>query len=162
RRAADQARDRRTHSGRAVGLRDQGRARRELRGRDPGRAAKERFRAPRVVAADRGNRARGCRDRGRRVALEQTRRAGAHVRSFAERTREPRSRARTAPRRRARAFRRLMWDRIPVAFAAGLVSVVTPCVLPLVPGYLSAISAVEANRLGEPRVARRVVAASLP
>jgi cytochrome c-type biogenesis protein len=42
------------------------------------------------------------------------------------------------------------------------VSVVTPCVLPLVPGYLSAISAVEANRLGEPRVARRVVVASLP
>jgi len=55
-----------------------------------------------------------------------------------------------------------MWDRIPVAFAAGLVSVITPCVLPLVPGYLSAISAVEANRLGEPRVARRVVVASLP
>jgi cytochrome c-type biogenesis protein len=55
-----------------------------------------------------------------------------------------------------------MWDRIPVAFAAGLVSVITPCVLPLVPGYLSAISAVEANRLGEPRVARRVVIASLP
>ena len=55
-----------------------------------------------------------------------------------------------------------MWDRIPVAFAAGLVSVVTPCVLPLVPGYLSAISAVEANRLGEPRFPRRVVVASLP
>jgi cytochrome c-type biogenesis protein len=55
-----------------------------------------------------------------------------------------------------------MWDRIPVAFAAGLVSVITPCVLPLVPGYLSAISAVEANRLGEPRVARRVVVTSLP
>jgi len=55
-----------------------------------------------------------------------------------------------------------MWGRIPVAFAAGLLSVVTPCVLPLVPGYLSAISAVEANRLGEPRAARRVVLASLP
>ena len=55
-----------------------------------------------------------------------------------------------------------MWDRIPVAFAAGLVSVVTPCVLPLVPGYLSAISSVEASRLGEPRMARRVVVASLP
>src|SRR5437867_12777403 len=55
-----------------------------------------------------------------------------------------------------------MWDRIPVAFAAGLLSVVTPCVLPLVPGYLSAISAVEANRLGEPRAARRLVIASMP
>ena len=48
------------------------------------------------------------------------------------------------------------------AFVAGLISVVTPCVLPLVPGYLSAISAVEANRLGEPGIARRVVVASLP
>lgn len=52
--------------------------------------------------------------------------------------------------------------KIPVAFAAGLLSVITPCVLPLVPGYLSAISAVEANRLAEPRAARRVVMASLP
>jgi cytochrome c-type biogenesis protein len=55
-----------------------------------------------------------------------------------------------------------MFAKIPVAFAAGLISVVTPCVLPLVPGYLSAISAVDANRLGERRVARRVVVASLP
>ncbi len=39
---------------------------------------------------------------------------------------------------------------------------VTPCVLPLVPGYLSAISAVEAGRLGERGVGRRVVIASLP
>jgi cytochrome c-type biogenesis protein len=53
-------------------------------------------------------------------------------------------------------------ERLPVAFLAGLASVVTPCVLPLVPGYLSAISAVEANRLGERGVARRVVVASLP
>jgi cytochrome c-type biogenesis protein len=55
-----------------------------------------------------------------------------------------------------------MITKIPVAFAAGLISVITPCVLPLVPGYLSAISAIEASRLGEPRVARRVVVASLP
>lgn len=55
-----------------------------------------------------------------------------------------------------------MIERIPVAFLAGLASVLTPCVLPLVPGYLSAISAVEANRLGERGVARRVVIASLP
>jgi cytochrome c-type biogenesis protein len=53
-------------------------------------------------------------------------------------------------------------ERIPVAFLAGLASIVTPCVLPLVPGYLSAISAVEANRLGERGVARRVAVASLP
>jgi cytochrome c-type biogenesis protein len=49
-----------------------------------------------------------------------------------------------------------------VAFLAGLVSVITPCVLPLVPGYLSAVSAVEANRLGEPGAARRVALSSLP
>jgi cytochrome c-type biogenesis protein len=51
---------------------------------------------------------------------------------------------------------------IPVAFAAGVLSIITPCVLPLVPGYLSAVSAVEANRLGEPGVGRRVAAASIP
>lgn len=55
-----------------------------------------------------------------------------------------------------------MLERIPVAFLAGLVSVISPCVLPLVPGYLSAISAVEADRLGEPGVARRVAVSSLP
>jgi cytochrome c-type biogenesis protein len=53
-------------------------------------------------------------------------------------------------------------SRLPIAFLAGLVSVLTPCVLPLVPGYLSAVSSVEANRLGERGVARRVVVSSLP
>jgi cytochrome c-type biogenesis protein len=51
---------------------------------------------------------------------------------------------------------------IPIAFAAGLVSFLAPCVLPLVPGYLSAVSAVQADRLGEPGVAWRVVRGSLP
>jgi cytochrome c-type biogenesis protein len=51
---------------------------------------------------------------------------------------------------------------IPVAFLAGLLSFLAPCVLPLVPGYLSAVSAVEAGRLGERGAARRVVVASLP
>lgn len=55
-----------------------------------------------------------------------------------------------------------MWSEIPVALVAGLVSFFAPCVLPLVPGYLSAVSAVEATRLGEPGIARRVVAGSLP
>jgi cytochrome c-type biogenesis protein len=49
-----------------------------------------------------------------------------------------------------------------VAFGAGFVSFLAPCVLPLVPGYLSAVSSVEADRLGEPGAARRVVLASLP
>jgi cytochrome c-type biogenesis protein len=55
-----------------------------------------------------------------------------------------------------------MGERIPIAFAAGVLSVLTPCVLPLVPGYLSAISAVEAGRLAQRGSVRRVVLASLP
>jgi cytochrome c-type biogenesis protein len=47
--------------------------------------------------------------------------------------------------------------KIPLAFAAGLLSFVTPCVLPLVPGYLSAVSGTSVGVGG-----RRVVAASLP
>ena len=31
---------------------------------------------------------------------------------------------------------------IPVAFAAGLISFLSPCVLPLVPGYISAVAGV--------------------
>jgi cytochrome c-type biogenesis protein len=52
--------------------------------------------------------------------------------------------------------------RLLVAFGAGFASVITPCVLPLVPGYLSTLSSVEADRLGQPGVARRVTVASLP
>src|SRR5918911_5304128 len=55
-----------------------------------------------------------------------------------------------------------MVEKIPIAFVAGLLSVVTPCVLPLVPGYLSAVSAIEVDRLGERGAGRRVVVASLP
>jgi cytochrome c-type biogenesis protein len=51
---------------------------------------------------------------------------------------------------------------VPVALLAGFLSFLAPCVLPLVPGYLSAVSAVEADRLGERGTARRVVAASIP
>ena len=50
-----------------------------------------------------------------------------------------------------------METKIPLAFAAGLLSFVTPCVLPLVPGYLSAVSGVQVGVGG-----RRVVASSLP
>lgn len=55
-----------------------------------------------------------------------------------------------------------MGARLPIAFVAGFVSVITPCVLPLVPGYLSALSSVEAGRLGERGSTRRVVVASVP
>jgi cytochrome c-type biogenesis protein len=47
-------------------------------------------------------------------------------------------------------------------FLLGFASIAFPCVLPLVPGYLSAVSAVEANRLGDPGVGRRVAVASIP
>jgi cytochrome c-type biogenesis protein len=50
-----------------------------------------------------------------------------------------------------------MEAKLPLAFAAGLLSFVTPCVLPLVPGYLSAVSGVQVGVGG-----RRVVVASIP
>jgi cytochrome c-type biogenesis protein len=53
-------------------------------------------------------------------------------------------------------------ERIPIAFLAGFLSFLAPCVLPLVPGYLSAVSAVGAGDLGRSGVSRRVVLASLP
>ena len=56
----------------------------------------------------------------------------------------------------------MRWTSVPVAFVAGLVSFLAPCVLPLVPGYLSAVSAVDGDRLGEPGTARRVVTSSVP
>ena len=55
-----------------------------------------------------------------------------------------------------------MIAQVPIAFLAGLLSIVTPCVLPLVPGYLSAVSAIEADRLGQPGVTRRVALSSVP
>lgn len=51
---------------------------------------------------------------------------------------------------------------VVVAFGAGFLSFLAPCVLPLVPGYLSAVSSVEAERLGEPGAAGRVLLSSLP
>ena len=55
-----------------------------------------------------------------------------------------------------------MVARLPIAFLAGFASVITPCVLPLVPGYLSALSSVETGRLGERGSTRRVLVASAP
>jgi len=46
---------------------------------------------------------------------------------------------------------------VPVAFLAGLVSFVSPCVLPLVPGYLSAVSGVSVADLDETRWTRVLV-----
>jgi cytochrome c-type biogenesis protein len=55
-----------------------------------------------------------------------------------------------------------MGARLPIAFLAGFVSVVTPCVLPLVPGYLSALSSIEPSRLGDRGSTRRVLVSSMP
>ena len=46
---------------------------------------------------------------------------------------------------------------IPVAFGAGLVSFLSPCVLPLVPGYISAVAGVGPNEIRP----RRVIGPSL-
>ena len=50
-----------------------------------------------------------------------------------------------------------MEAKIALAFMAGLVSFATPCVLPLVPGYLSAVSGTQPGASG-----RRVAVASIP
>jgi cytochrome c-type biogenesis protein len=55
-----------------------------------------------------------------------------------------------------------MAEKLPIAFLAGLVSVITPCVLPLVPGYLAAISGVEITQLGTRGSTRRVLVSSMP
>ena len=49
-----------------------------------------------------------------------------------------------------------------IAFAAGLGSVATPCVLPLVPAYLSTVAAVDPAALGRRGVAGRVLRGSVP
>ena len=66
----------------------------------------------------------------------------------------PRSRcspgARRAGRRRPRATTTAderVGGEVALAFAAGLLSFATPCVLPLVPGYLSVVSGIEADAL---------------
>jgi cytochrome c-type biogenesis protein len=50
---------------------------------------------------------------------------------------------------------------IPIALAAGLVSFLSPCVLPLVPGYLSTVIGVTPTDLKEGVGARRVLVPSL-
>jgi len=49
---------------------------------------------------------------------------------------------------------------IALAFAAGLVSFVSPCCLPLVPGYLATVSGVRPGDFGARRFDRRVLARS--
>jgi cytochrome c-type biogenesis protein len=51
---------------------------------------------------------------------------------------------------------------LALSFAAGFASVISPCVLPLVPGYLSTVTSIEARRLGDRGLTRRVIVGSLP
>ena len=55
-----------------------------------------------------------------------------------------------------------MLVRLAVSFLAGFASVLSPCVLPLVPGYISHVTAIEARRLAERGLAKRVLVGSLP
>ena len=53
---------------------------------------------------------------------------------------------------------------LPLVFAAGVVSFMSPCVLPLVPGYLATVSGVSFEQVATPRkpgMSRQVFAASL-
>jgi cytochrome c-type biogenesis protein len=52
--------------------------------------------------------------------------------------------------------------RIPIAFLAGFASFVAPCVLPLVPGYLSTVTSLNTQELRTRGAARRVLVSSLP
>lgn len=55
-----------------------------------------------------------------------------------------------------------MVSRIPIAFLAGFASFVAPCVLPLVPGYLSFVSSRESRDLGTRDSAKQVLLGSIP
>src|SRR5688572_22691156 len=53
---------------------------------------------------------------------------------------------------------------IPFAFGAGIVSFLSPCVLPLVPGYLSIVSGLSLDQLkdtADPKLLRTVVRNSI-
>src|SRR3712207_4704373 len=62
--------------------------------------------------------------------------------------------------RSSRTSRRVADPTVPIAFVAGLVSFLSPCVLPLVPGYLSYMSGLGAADGSERRGARTAIVAS--
>ena len=51
---------------------------------------------------------------------------------------------------------------VPLALAAGLVSFLSPCVLPLVPGYLSYVTGMSGAPVGAPQVRIAVLPATRP
>jgi cytochrome c-type biogenesis protein len=44
-----------------------------------------------------------------------------------------------------------LWGAVPIAFAAGILAFLSPCVLPLAPGYLSYITGLTGQELADPR-----------
>ena len=121
---------------------------------------KQRLRADRVAAAARRARARRRRRGPARLALEPRARRRGRAAAEADEPLDP-ALERRLDDELAR-FEPVSGTAVLVAFGAGFVSFLAPCVLPLVPGYLSAVSSVEAERLGEPGSSRRVVRASIP
>ena len=138
---------------------DQGRARRRVRPQ----GARD---APRARGFDAGGLARARRAAllallagWRRLARALARDAGARRRARAGDADLDRGR-RAPPRRRARGLRpreRGVDTTVVAAFAVGFVSFISPCVLPLVPGYLSAVSGVSLTETPARRAALRRV-----
>ncbi len=52
-----------------------------------------------------------------------------------------------------------IWAAVPIAFAAGTVAFLSPCVLPLAPGYVSYITGLTGSELADPRGRRTQVLA---
>jgi cytochrome c-type biogenesis protein len=44
-----------------------------------------------------------------------------------------------------------LWGAVPIAFAAGIIAFLSPCVLPLAPGYISYITGLTGQELADPR-----------
>jgi len=44
-----------------------------------------------------------------------------------------------------------LWGAVPIAFAAGIIAFLSPCVLPLAPGYISYITGLTGAELADPR-----------
>ena len=152
-------RDPRADRARADEGRDQGHAADALRRRDPRPAAGRGLQPRRLprAAARRASGSSGCCSSCCRAGAGASREPALAVPAAALDRRRP------APaRRRARAVRRPVIlaaadTTIVAAFAVGFISFISPCVLPLVPGYLSAISGISIAemRAGEHRLVAR-------
>ena len=162
-RAADEEADPRADRGGVDEGADQGPTSSPSSARRCSRSRDERLRPARVAAAVRGDHPRRRRGGRRRagVAEEPRRLRRGRARVLTGRS-SPRASSSGSTRSSRPSTAEPMVEKLPVAFLAGLLSIVTPCVLPLVPGYLAAVSAVEVERLGERGTSRRIVIASIP